>query len=191
MNGESKTTVRFTWRDWLRAIFILVLLIYTIVELTYRFSLPTDGWMVTENELPGLTYIQNILGEGSPLQAGDRVIAVDGNPVDYEVFSTSASIQDAWQFGAVLQYSVVRDGQEIIVPVKLVHWQLGTLGDEQAARPQPTDRFVFHPGSACGRRGDLHPPARQPGRIPVPDHYHVLFAHNLERDAAIWIPGLD
>ena len=70
MNGESKTTLRFTWRDWLRAIFILVLLIYTIVELTYRFSLPTDGWMVTENELPGLTYIQNILGEGSPLQAG-------------------------------------------------------------------------------------------------------------------------
>ncbi len=124
MNGESKTTVRFSWRDWLRASFILVLLIYTIVELTYRFSLPTDGWMVSENELPGLTYIQNILGEDSPLQVGDRVIAVDGNPVDYEVFSTSASIQDAWQFGAVLQYSVVRDGQEIVVPVKLAHWQL-------------------------------------------------------------------
>ena len=124
MNGESKTTPRFSRRDWLKAIFILVLIIYTIVELAYRFTLPADGWMVTENELPGLTYVQNILGEPSPLQAGDRVIAVDGNPVDYSVFSTSDSIQDAWQFGAVLQYSVVRDGQEAIVPVKLAHWQI-------------------------------------------------------------------
>lgn len=123
MNGESKTTPRFSRRDWLKAIFILVMLLYTIVELAYRFTLPTDGWMVTENDLPGLTYVQNILGESSPLQVGDRVIAVEGNPVDYEVFSTSASIQDAWQFGAVLHYSVVRDGQEIVVPVKLAHWQ--------------------------------------------------------------------
>lgn len=124
MNGESNTTPRFSRRDWLRAIFILVMLLYTIVELAYRFTLPTDGWMVTENELPGLTYVQNILGEPSPLQVGDRVIAVQGNPVDYDVFRSSSSIQDAWQFGAVLHYSIVRDGQEIIVPVKLAHWQL-------------------------------------------------------------------
>ena len=124
MNGESKITPHFTRRDWLRAIVILVILLYTIVELAYRFTLPTDGWMVTENELPGLTYVQNLLGEASPLQARDRVIAVEGDPVDYAVYSTSASIQDAWQFGAVLHYSVVRDGQEIILPVELVHWQL-------------------------------------------------------------------
>jgi hypothetical protein len=58
------------------------------------------------------------------VEAGDRVIAVNGQPVDYEVFSTSASIQDAWQYGAVLHYSVVRDGQETIVPVQLSQWQI-------------------------------------------------------------------
>jgi hypothetical protein len=124
MNEETKTTPRFSRRNWLKAVFILLLLLYTVVELSYRFMLPTDGWMVTENELPGLTYVQNILGEGSPMQEGDRVIAVEGNPVDYEVFSTSTAIRETWQIGAVLDYSVVRAGQEIIVPVKLVHWQL-------------------------------------------------------------------
>ena len=124
MNEETKTTPHFSRRDWLKAIFILVLLIYTIVELAYRFTLPTDGWMATENELSGLTYVQNILGEASPLREGDRVIAVEGNPVNYEVFSTSTAIRETWQIGAVLDYSVVRAGQEIIVPVKLVHWQL-------------------------------------------------------------------
>lgn len=123
-NRSSKSTAHFTRIDWLKVIFILLLLIYTVGELAYRFTLPTDGWMVTENELPGLTYVQNILGEASPLQVGDRVIAVEGNQVDYEVFSTTTAIRESWQIGAELDYSVVRAGQEIIIPVRLVHWQL-------------------------------------------------------------------
>jgi len=123
MNRESKTATRFTRRDWLRSIFILVILLYTIVEMAYRFTLPTDGWMVTENELPGLTYVQNILGESSPLQVGDRVIAVEGIPVNSDVFHTSIHIQDSWQSGAIFHYSVVRDGQEKIFPVQLSQWQ--------------------------------------------------------------------
>src|SRR6185436_5970242 len=71
----------------------------------------------------GLTYTRSLMGAPSGLRPGDRVIAVAGSRADFEAVSPALSA--AWRVGATLDYTVVRDGQELHVPVTLVHWQFG------------------------------------------------------------------
>ena len=109
--------------SWLELALIAGLLTLTVIELGYRFTLPTDGWLVSVDGRPGLTYTQNILGDATPLRAGDRVVAVAGIPVNSAAFYRSAFLRQAWRAGATLDYTVVREGQEVTVPVTLKQWR--------------------------------------------------------------------
>jgi len=123
---------KFNRSAWLTLGFVVLILIYMIASLAYRFSLPTDGWMVNEATQVGFNYTENLMGAPSGLQPGDNVIAVEGNPADRT--NISPALQEAWKTGATLEYTVIRDEEEIQVPVTLTHWQIGkwlriTLGD--------------------------------------------------------------
>jgi len=124
MNKEPEPSSRFTRTAWLTAVLILVMVIFAIVDLVYRFSLPTDGylWNNSQSEENGKLFMQNINGGPSPLQAGDRVFALEGIALDQ--ISSDSALREAWQFGATLDYSVLRDGRKFVVPVTLVHWDL-------------------------------------------------------------------
>jgi hypothetical protein len=115
---------RSRWIPRLYLMFILLLLLTGIGQLPYRFSLPTDGWEVSEaSNLPGLAYIKNIMAVPSALQPGDHVIALEGIPADWQTVRGSSTLEPSWQAGATLEYTVLRDGQEIHIPVTLVRWQ--------------------------------------------------------------------
>jgi hypothetical protein len=114
---------RLPLRAWLTLLAAAVLLALGVVVLAYRFTLPTDGWQVHEGAEVGLTYTRSLMGAPSGLRPGDRVIAVAGNRAVFEAVSPALSA--AWRAGATLDYTVIRDGQELHLPVTLVRWQFG------------------------------------------------------------------
>ncbi len=117
---------KFNREAWLMLIIALALQVGTIASFAYRFTLPSDGWEVNESyDPPGLTYSKNLTGNSSSLQPGDFVTAVEGIPADSKLISQSSTLKESWQAGSVLDYTVIRDGQEIHAPVTLVHWQVG------------------------------------------------------------------
>ncbi len=129
---KANLETKFNRSAWLTLAFVILVLVYGIASLAYRLTLPTDGWWVNEATEVGFNYTENLMGAPSGLQPGDNAIAVEGNPVDR--FNISPALREAWKAGATLQYTVIRDGQEIQVPVTLTYWQFGkwlktTLGD--------------------------------------------------------------
>lgn len=122
----SKTDKRFNPGSWLILSISIVIGIYTLANLAYRFTLPTDGWQVNEF-LAGFNYSKNLMGEKSSLQPDDQVIAVDGIKAEWQSMSNSSKIRSVLRAGNTLDYTVVRDGQEIHVPVTLLNWQLGKV----------------------------------------------------------------
>lgn len=122
----SKTEKKFTPGSWLILSIAIAVLVYSIVEVAYRFTLPTDGWEVNEaNNLPGFNYTKDLMGINSALQPDDQVIAIEGIAGDWNSVTTSAKLRDIFQVGRTLDYTVMRGGQEIHVPVTLLNWQLG------------------------------------------------------------------
>jgi hypothetical protein len=130
-NPESQ----FNLGAWLILLITLTIAIYTIAELAYRFTLPTDGWEVNEAaDLPGFNYLKDLMGSNSALQPGDQVIAIEGIPGDWQSVTISSELQDIFQAGRSLDYTVLRSGHEMHVTVTLLNWGLGrwlafTLGD--------------------------------------------------------------
>jgi hypothetical protein len=113
---------RFTSSAWLVIIFSLAMILYAILTMAYYLTLPTDGWLVNEaSELPGKNYIKNVMGGESGLQTGDRVVALDG--ISVEAMDQLPALADAWQVGAAIDYTVVRNEQELTIPVTLMKWQ--------------------------------------------------------------------
>ena len=107
----------FTRDACLILILSLGLLIYSIAGFVYLFMLPTDGWEVNEGyNPPGLAYSKNLMGNPSLLQPGDFVTAVEGIPANSKELSLSPMLKGSWRAGANLDYTVIRDGQEIHVP---------------------------------------------------------------------------
>jgi hypothetical protein len=120
LNNDSET--KFNRGAWLTLAFVILVLLYDIATLAYHFTLPTDGWMVNEATEVGFNYTENLMGAPSGLQPGDTVIAVEGYRAD-DWLNFPSSLQQAWQVGATIEYTVIRDGQEMQVPVTLIHWQ--------------------------------------------------------------------
>ncbi len=114
---------KFNRGAWLTLSFVILILAYMVASLAYRLSLVTDGWMVNEATQVGFNYTENLMGAPSGLLPGDNVIAVEGYPVDR--LNIPPALREAWKAGATLEYTVIRDGEEIQVPVTLTHWQFG------------------------------------------------------------------
>jgi hypothetical protein len=95
-------------------------LILTILFVNlYRYSLPTDGWVLEEDA--GLTV--NILGLPSALQPGDMPVSLEGLPFE----GNRGTRPDNWEAGSTVQYSVLRAGQSTTIPVSLGNWNLVAL----------------------------------------------------------------
>ena len=117
---------QFNRSSWLILLLVVLSLSYTILDLAYRFTLPTDGWEVNEGSNPiGFTYTNNMLGNPSPIESGDHVIALEGITADWEIIPHSHMLQEKWQEGATLEYTIVRDGEQVHISVTLVNWQFG------------------------------------------------------------------
>ncbi|MFT7586215.1 MAG: signal transduction histidine kinase [Cellvibrionaceae bacterium] len=102
---------------------VLLLNLFSIGQLLYRFTLPSDGWGAVEPdgfEALGLIYQENVLGVDSGLQAGDWVTAVDDTLIDYGEISPPAGLRNAWRAGNTVQYTVQRREHTLTIDVPLV-----------------------------------------------------------------------
>ncbi|MBI4927863.1 MAG: hypothetical protein HY835_08860 [Anaerolineae bacterium] len=105
--------------------FVLLLLIFSLAIMVYRFTLPYDGWITKEPEEinpVGYIYVQNVLGLPSGLQVGDHLIAVEGISLekltpDFSLFKLSPQ----WRAGDTMRYTVLRQGQEVNLLVPLAN----------------------------------------------------------------------
>lgn len=103
----------------------VTLLLLSIAQKAYRFTLPTDGFSSHTAEVSNTPIFQeNVLGLPSPLREGDEFIAVNGLSYDMRVSSSMLLEPEARRLeaGETAQYTVLRDGKEVTLEVPLYHW---------------------------------------------------------------------
>ncbi len=104
-------------------IFAIALISFSVVQKAYRFTLPSEGWSTTtdfESDEP--IFVKNLLGTPSELQAGDRLIAVNGVPVEDTMLQATrgkTTRLESYQVGQTVTYRIVREGKELDVNVPL------------------------------------------------------------------------
>ena len=100
--------------------FSLAILLGSAIQVAYRFFLPTDGWW-SEEDLDGTywDYYGNLVGADSALRPGDRLVGVEGQPLDSY---NTGQISISWQAGNEVNYDITRGDQPLRIAVPLTHW---------------------------------------------------------------------
>lgn len=99
------------------ALFFLLVLTNTITVL----RLPGDGWQIDYNQRDQGNYLLvYFMGDWStPLQTGDVITAINGQPLPSTVQMTRTSPPSGLKEGEIAQYTVQRQDKTLQVPVKL------------------------------------------------------------------------
>lgn len=124
---------RFDRGAWLVLLFALIFITLDVVQLAYRFSLPTEGWLVDTSEQDqnseDFLLSRNLVGAPSPLQSGDRLVVIGGIPVQKILQPTTAIFfprPPGWRVGGQVAVTVLRDGQRLTLDIPIVRWTLAT-----------------------------------------------------------------
>jgi hypothetical protein len=103
-----------------------LLLALCLAQLLYRFRLPSDGWAFAFDVSTGeqlYVFGEYAGGASTPLQPGDVLAAVEGQPVEALV-GRALVLQPQrppnWWVGQTVQYTVLRQGREVALEVPLV-----------------------------------------------------------------------
>ncbi len=111
---------------WLLLGFIGLLVVLCAAQLAYRFTLPTDGWRAESLDVAcELTLLDNVTAAPSGLQAGDVVIAVNGEAFDPAC--AGFPLPAGWEAGGSVVYTVRRGEQVLDVNVPVTHWTLARV----------------------------------------------------------------
>jgi hypothetical protein len=84
---------------------------------------PTDGWLAAQGDIP--PPLSSFAGDWpTPLRVGDRITAVADVPMlsEFTEFGTPITPPSGWQAGGSVLYTVLRDGQQLVldVPIRLL-----------------------------------------------------------------------
>jgi hypothetical protein len=124
---------RWSFGAWLTLVFVVALLGLSIGQVVYRMLLPTEGWNFSIGETTDdfqantLIFTANLLGPPSPIQVGDRLIAVEGRSIDQVQTMAGPVMSDGWQAGQIVQFTVQRDGQFVELAIPLKHWTIAGI----------------------------------------------------------------
>ncbi|MEZ4517230.1 MAG: hypothetical protein R3C44_10455 [Chloroflexota bacterium] len=113
---------------WATLILPSALLIFAVVMLVYRFTLPTDGWFSEQPDdldATGYVYKTNIMGAPSDLQPGDYLVGVNGFPLT-DSMSMLWPVREDWQVGNTVRYAARRGDETLEFDVPLVRWNLSS-----------------------------------------------------------------
>ncbi len=116
-----------TWKTIFPMAAALAWILLSAALLVYRFTLPTDGWLAVEPDgfdSHGFIYRQNVLGLPSGLRPGDWVTEINGAPILNGLYIAPKGLETAWGAGGSLEYTLLRDGQTISLPVPLGRWSV-------------------------------------------------------------------
>ena len=117
---------RFDRAATLSLVFALLILIASAAQLAYRYSLPTDGWLIITDDLGAadLLYYDNLVGAPSGLIVNDFVVGIEGTPLSESLPGERPSFGAA---GNVVRYDIGRDGEPMTADVTIVHWTPGAI----------------------------------------------------------------
>jgi len=124
---SNPTAPVHTWKTVTLLVAALVWILLCAALLVYRFSLPTDGWLVVEPDgfdSNGFIYQQNVLGLPSDLRAGDWVTEINGVPIVNGLYIAPERLKTTWRVGDTLEYTLLRDGQTISLQTPLGRWSV-------------------------------------------------------------------
>lgn len=126
---EKGRQPRFDRGAKLVAGFASLVLLISVAQISYRYTLPTDGWSVYTEEIDATIFkmYQNLVGAPSDLQVDDGVLAVNGVNVERKATSAYVPAPPGWQVGQDVQMLVKRGDKEILIAVPVVHWTLKAL----------------------------------------------------------------
>ncbi len=126
---KGREAGRFSRSSWVVLAAAAVLLLGSVAQLAYRFTLPTDGWSVYTEEIveSNWVYFRNLAGAVSGLQEGDVALAVDGVDVTGTASAGYTPAPAGWQAGQMVTMRVRRGGAEEEVAVPVVNWTAGAI----------------------------------------------------------------
>jgi hypothetical protein len=110
-------------------LFALALLLVSAAQTIYRALLPTEGWSYTSRadfDVNTVIFRSNLLGDPTPIRAGDELLAIDGIGVDQVSFA-GATPGNTWQVGQIVRYEVIRNGRTLGLEVPLKRWTAAGL----------------------------------------------------------------
>ena len=107
----------------------LLLLLGSVGQLAYRFTLPTEGWSGYTEEIADSNWLldRNLVGAPSELRPGDALLAVDGVSVAGMASSGWTTPPPTWQAGHTVTMEVKRGSEELSLPVSVMHWTTTAL----------------------------------------------------------------
>jgi hypothetical protein len=108
---------------WLTILVVISVFIFAGIDVSYRHSLPTDGWAI--GEAGDVTFLRDVAGLNPEIQPGDVLVSIDGIPADYQLFRESDALRARWQVGNSLTYRIRRDGAAFDLLVTLGNWPTG------------------------------------------------------------------
>jgi hypothetical protein len=113
--GEER---HFDRASWLTLAIGLSWFILVPTLMLVNFTFPSDGWTFYEAQNSGGYIVgMNVTGKPSPLQKGDLVIAINGQPYREDPLPPVPAHP---RFGQVVQYTVQRGEQTLTVDVTLM-----------------------------------------------------------------------
>jgi hypothetical protein len=129
LNEGYQSGSRFNRGAKLTLVFTAVLLVTSLAQLLYRYTLPSDGWSIyTEDvEEANWKYDINLVGAASGLQSNDELLAVDDHSVSGTASLVYVAPPENWQVGKTVTYRLQRAGESLDVLVPVVHWTLPSL----------------------------------------------------------------
>ncbi len=119
---------RFNRSSWLLLLVALLFLSLNLAQIAYRFTLPTEGWSVSDDdngEERDVFFVRaNLVGAVSPLQPGDALRVIGGIPAAQILNndSLSTSPPPGWVVGGQVPVELIRNGQTLTFDIPIVDW---------------------------------------------------------------------
>ncbi len=126
MASSPDQPARLDRSAWFLLVFAAVFLLLSLAQLAYRFTLPTDGWLVYYENLdnPDWIYFSNLVGTPSGLQRGDTLVSVDGLSTQGTASLDALPRPENWAAGKTVTMVVKRADQQLSVEVPVVNWTI-------------------------------------------------------------------
>jgi hypothetical protein len=112
------------WGARLTLMFAVLLIGLSAVQIGYRFTLPTDGWLVYTTEVVQSDWIYdtNLVGAPSGLERDDTLLTVEGLSVQGTATNGYLKPPPRWHAGNEVIVTVRRGDARLSVAVPVVHW---------------------------------------------------------------------
>ena len=130
LKASLNRSSRFDRGAWIILIFALGLILLSLAQIIYRYTLPTDGWAVITTDsfdAPNWIYYINLAGAPSDLRPGDELLAVDDLSVQGTASLGDESPPADWIAGQHVTMTVLRDGKQLSVEVPVINWTFSSL----------------------------------------------------------------